>query len=248
MTRRRRYLRGGKPIPMPKGEVGRVTAKLVKRFPVCATGKVTPPPDYQELCTTTGPVGYRGRPIDVCLVPKAASSWLELDELVLSGDYSRRRGVIRLMVNQEQCAAPKRWATEMRSTLRHELTHAADPYGTHRKTRYAHPGEIVKKKTPRIKHAILPETACGYILDPVEVTARVAQVEEELLRSKTRHEIRRDVRHGVLRPGNLQKVLYESPTYVNVVPCLAKAPKIHRRFYQLAARLWAAGKLGPPPR
>jgi hypothetical protein len=237
-------LRGGKPIPMPRGEVGRVVAKLVRRFPVCNPGKATPPPDYQEMCAVTKPVGYRGRPVYVCLVPRAAGSWLTKDDLVLGGDYSRRRGLVQLFVNRDQCAAPKRWAQEMRSTLRHELTHAADPYVTHRKTKYA----AVTKKTPRVQHALIPETACGYYLDPVEITARIAQVEEELLRSDARREIRRDVRSGILKRGNLQNVLFESPTYVNIAPCLEKSPKAQRRFYQLAARMWAAGTFGPPPR
>ena len=217
---------------MPKGEVGKIVARLVKSFQACGDGKVTPPPDYAAPCTTAKNLGYRGRPIRTCVIPTQATNWQSLYNLVLEGSYFRREGKIWIHVNMDQCARPQRWAQEMRSTLRHELTHAADPYVTHRKTPYAHPDTVSR---------------CHYWLDPVEVTARIAQVEEELLRSETRRTIRRDVRHGMLRPGGLHHVLHESPTYVKGLPCISEAPKVRRRFYQLAARLWASGKLGPRP-
>ena len=109
------------------------------------------------------------------------------------------------------------------------------------------PGE--ETKAPKIEdHPFLDPNVCGYILDPEEVTARIAQVEEELLTSRARHQIRRDVRHGFIKPGTLHRALNESRTYTRIVPCLDKAPKVHQRFYQLAARLWSSGKLGPRPR
>jgi hypothetical protein len=239
-------LRGGKTIPMPKGEVGRIAAKLVGLFSRCGADTATPPPGYLDNCVISR-AGLRGRPIQVCAIPRSTNHWSQEHDLVLGGYYSKLRGYIQVEVNRDECAERKRWATEIRRVVRHELTHAADPYVCVRKKPYARRGTVVKKAL-KIEHAFLDPNICGYVLDPAEVTARLAQVEEELLSAETRHTIQRDVRKGILKPGKLPTILYESPTYMNIVPCLDKAPKVKRRFYQLAARLWAAGKLGPPPR
>ena len=230
---------------MPRGEVGRVAARLVAQFARGGESGATTPPDYIENCVITS-VGRDG-PTRVCAWPRSTDNWLTKGDLVLGGHYSARRRFVAIEVNRDQCASPKRWAGEIRATLRHELTHAADPYVHVRNTPYARPGTVVKK-APRVEHPLLEPHACGYYLDPVEVTARLAQVEEQLLAAETRRTIRRDVRKGFIKPGQLASILLESPAYLTAAHCLAKVPKIHRRFRQLAARLWRSGKLGPPPR
>lgn len=240
-------LSGGKTIPLPKGEVGKVAAKLVSKFRSCSisgevSNKVAPPPDYQANCTRFEAPFRPEKPglkqrykeggtIHTCTENKVARSWLSKGKLIISGYYSPSGKQVRVQVNPDACAEPERWKEEIRTILRHEFTHAADPYVHVRKTNYSKLQDDLDE--------------CAYLNDPVEVTAQLAEVEEELLSAKTRLAILRSARHGYPGSGRLHEVLHESPTYLKRLSCVT--PKINRRFFQLAARLWQSGKLGPRP-
>jgi hypothetical protein len=228
-VRRKRTLAGGGVIKLPEGEVGRVAAALVKQFHSCTPAGVktplaVPPPDYQAACTLSPPKSY------ICTEPVHDVHWAAKGDLVTGGYYSPKSGEIVLKVEAGKCAPRTAWARRMREMLRHEMTHAADPYVHVRRKPYAKP--------------VTDKDYCKYVRDPAEVAANMAEVQEELLNASRRHDIEWQTRKGHIEQP--WEILHISPTYLRVLTCLT--PKLKRRFYQMAARMWASGKLGPLPR
>lgn len=211
-------------VKLPKGEVGRVAATLVRQFPRCDRNDpelATPPPDYQAACVRSSV-----RKTYVCAQPVHNVHWSAKGDLVTGGYYSPRGGQIRVKVEANQCAPRSEWQRRLREVLRHEMTHAADPYVHVRRRPYA--------------KATSESNFCQYVRDPVEVAANLAEVQEEILNSKRRQHITWQVHRGhISRP---EEILHESPTYLRIITCLT--PRIKRRFMQMTARLWAAGTFG----
>lgn len=223
--RRTPELVGGGTIKIPKGEVGRLAAKLLEKFSKCGTAPngeqlLMPPPDYVDSCTRTA--------IAVCSMPVEAG-WASKGDLVVGGSYSRRTHTVTMHV-ERACVTRSDWMRRMLPVLRHELTHSRDPYVRVRRKPYARFSQDVD--------------LCKYFQDPVEVAAFLAESEQELLSSPVRQRIAWERRKGYLeRP---EDILMESQTFLRMRNCMT--PKIHRRFLQMAARLWSSGKLGPLPR
>lgn len=247
-------LAGGKPIPLPKGEAGRIAAALIKKFKPCGEDSVVP--DF--VCVRSRPI-YQGKAVRVCTklveVPTEYNPFNPNRYRVPSGSFTpadvdvpRTAGYVTVDVT-ETCWRPAFWAPGMRTIIQHELAHAADP-AVH--ARHAQATRAIATKTPlprwvereRSKHP--DDDYCGYINLPREVVARTAQVAHELSTTKVRQAVRRDVDEAPsYDPVRPEAILQHSPTYYNVQRCLT--PKNKRKFLQLAARLWQSGRFGALP-
>lgn len=221
-------LAGGKPIPLPKGEAGRIAAALIKQFKPCGDGAVIA--DF--ACTVSRPV-YRGKPVSVCttLTDNAPPSTPPHRRFVRSGTFrpnppqGRHAGNVAIRVT-ESCRAPAAWNKDMRSVIQHELAHAADV-------------------ATRVQ-SVSVDDVCRYVNAPTEITARVAQVAHELSSAEVRKAVRQHIDYAHPDdPVRAHEILYKSPTYNAVANCLT--PKNKRKFLQLAARLWQSGRFGTLP-
>lgn len=220
-------LAGGKPIPLPKGEAGRIAAALIKQFPACG-------PDHVrgDFASTTSRPVYAGKPVGVSVFPVPGDPNAPPHrEHVPAGSFARysprgqHAGRVRLDVTPS-CRRRADWNRDMRSVIQHELAHAADVTTTYR-------------------HAASDEF-CGYVNAPTEITARIAQVAHELSSTEARKAVRQRVDYAHPDdPARAHEILYKSPTYNAVENCLT--PKNKRKFLQLAARLWQSGRFGPMP-
>ena len=222
-------LAGGKPIPLPKGEAGRIAAALIKQFKPCGDdGTVVA--DYAHAVSR--PV-YRGKPVgvSVTLVDTAPPGTPPHRQFVQSGVFrpnppqGRHAGSVTVRVT-ESCRTPAAWNKDMRSVIQHELAHAAD----------------VAART----QGVSADDFCRYVNAPTEITARVAQVAHELSSTEARKAVRQRVDYAHPDdPARAHEILYKSPTYNAVENCLT--PKNKRKFLQLAARLWQSGRFGALP-
>jgi len=225
---RRRRLAGGGTIRLPKGDVGRVAAEIVRKFPPCGPAGAhldlrVPPQRWSPACTI-----WRG--VNICAEPVERSPDAPRGPLVAGGGYLPYAGQIRVRVDASCCAPVLEWQAQLRSALRHEMTHAEDPY-------------LRKRRKPYSKPGVDDESYCRYVRDPSEQAAYLAEVRGEVLAAPARHRIERLVRKGLLRrPG---EILEESETYSRIASCLT--PRQRRRFLQMAARIWQSGRLGPLP-
>ncbi len=246
-------LAGGKPIPLPKGEAGRIAAALVKKFKPCGDGNVVP--DF--ACTISRPV-YRGKPVRVCAklvdLPTAYDPHNPSRYNAPGGTFEPaavddpKAGYVAVHVT-ETCRQRAFWAPDMRTIIQHELAHAADP-AVH--ARHARATRAIAAKAPlprqiRREQSKRPDADyCGYINLPREIVARTAQVAHELSTTKVRQAVRRDVDEAPsYDPVRPEALLRHSPTYHSVQRCLT--PKNKRKFLQLAARLWQSGRFGALP-
>lgn len=240
-------LAGGKPIPLPKGEAGRIAAMLIKQFKPCDGDNVVP--DF--VCTKSRPI-HAGRYVEVCAVLTDDSPARVPGREHVPGGHFRpahprspsSAGGIQVRVT-ETCRPRALWNKEMRSVIQHELAHAADPSIHMQHARVIRARET---RTPIPHHGATPDTDfCGYVNKPIEITARIAQVAHELSAMTARAAIRQrlDYEHPD-DPARAHEILYKSTTYNAVEGCLT--PKNKRKFLQLAARLWQSGRYGTPPR
>lgn len=198
-------------IEVPAQDINRVARKLVSHFKpnedVCQRGDVLPALARVRGFQVRRPDG-EVKTVDIEVIPNHLRK-------SNTGAYLPSYNTVQLLPDATMCATPGRWKEKLYGTLRHELTHVADP-------------RIAPGRGYARKHT----THCDYINDPLEVTARVGEVREQL---ETSPDFRYTARKG--EPITNGDIRISSETYATIERCLTPANK--KRFLKTAARVYS---------
>jgi hypothetical protein len=151
------------------------------------------------------------------------------------GNYDPFGKVVNVFLPSDMCAPRWRWWNYLSGVIRHELTHAADPWVNS-------PGWMTRygKRAP-----MASKEFCKYITSPHEMTSFLANVEEELKRNEVSSQVKQMVKSGHIGRHQLFSVVELSETYREIKHCLGRRDK--QRFALMVARLWSEGTFGPLP-
>lgn len=234
----------------------------------CTDGRVKPPSTDDIV---TGGVALlpdlatgRPRPIEVVLAPSRGA--FHATSLPAVGEWNPGSRRVTISPTRGACKPPASWRNILLSTVRHELTHAADP-GLAKKNQkmqrfqadlwaWVDGGARGKppglSRFPRAQRAEavavleamargnprveLARTACQYVRDPFEARAFLTQVITEV--ELVGRRLKTDPREkGFTDPTAALRAA--SPTFREIEHCLTA--KGRRKYLQAAARAWDAG-------
>lgn len=246
-----------------------VTAFLRHFDDNCTDGRIKPPSTDEVV---TGGIALipdlvtgAPRPVEIILAPSSGA--FHVTSLPATGEWNPKERRITISPTRGACKSPASWSNILHSTIRHELTHAADPglvKKNQRMVRFQH--QVIawvendrRGPAPRLsslpkaqraeavmllesmatgRRPVMDQTMCQYVRDPYEARAFLTQVASEVELVGAR--LKADPREKGFRDP-VEALRAASPTFREIEPCLT--PKGKRKYLQAAARAWAADKI-----